>query len=62
MLITFGTFWAGEGVGIDWPEGDLTLVILLAGYVVAGLAGIWLARNALESRRSRTEPAPVLKG
>ena len=60
MLITFGTFWAGEGIGIDWPEGDLTLVILLAGYVAAGLAGIWLARNALEGRRSRV--APVLKG
>jgi hypothetical protein len=49
-------------VGIEWPQGDFTIVLLLAGYVAAGLAGIWLARNALDSRRSRTEPAPVLKG
>jgi uncharacterized membrane protein len=62
MLITFGTFWAGEGVGIEWPLGDVTLVILVAGYIAAASAGIWLARNALEGRRSRAEPAPALKG
>lgn len=57
MLITFGTFWAGEGIGIEWPTGDVTLIYLLAGYVVAGLVGIWLARNLLETRRGRQIPA-----
>lgn len=31
MLTSFGTFWAGEGVGVDWPgaEGALAVLIVL---------------------------------
>ncbi|MGA8099384.1 MAG: hypothetical protein WB810_12090 [Candidatus Cybelea sp.] len=36
MLVSFGTFWLGEGLGITWHYGDATLPILAAGY--AGLA------------------------
>src|SRR5204862_2735665 len=25
MLTSFGTFWAGEGVGIDWPGDEASL-------------------------------------
>ena len=53
LLITYGTFWAGEGIGIEWPEGDATILILLAGYVAAALASIWLARRVLMLRRAR---------
>jgi uncharacterized membrane protein len=28
LLTSFGTFWAGEGMGVDWPEGDATIVAL----------------------------------
>ena len=28
MLTGFGTFWAGEGVGIDWPAGDAAILVL----------------------------------
>jgi uncharacterized membrane protein len=51
MLITFGTFWAGEGIGIEWPAGDLTLPILLAIYVAAALSGTWLAHAWLVRQR-----------
>jgi uncharacterized membrane protein len=37
MLITFGTFWAGEGLGVEWPGGDFALVWLGALYVAAAL-------------------------
>ena len=56
MLITFGTFWAGEGIGIEWPTGDLTHILLLVGYSAAGLAAIWTARTALVARRGRRIP------
>jgi uncharacterized membrane protein len=51
MLVTFGTFWAGEGIGIDWPGGDAVLFVLLAAYVAASLAGVWAVRTMLRSRR-----------
>jgi len=30
MLVSFGTFWSGEGLGIQWPFADLFLVVLIA--------------------------------
>ena len=29
MLTSFGTFWAGEGVGIDWPGDEASLAALI---------------------------------
>ncbi len=37
MLVTFGTFWLGEGLGIEWPLGDATVLLLVAGYAAAAL-------------------------
>ena len=43
MLVAFGTFWGGEGIGIHWPLGDLFLVVLAAFYLaVAGALILWL--------------------
>jgi len=43
MMSAFGVFWAGEGLGVDWPGGDLMLFPLAALFL---LAGILLARAA----------------
>ena len=53
MLVTFGTFWAGEGLGVRWPVGDLTLVIILGGYLALGLLGAYGVRRRLLDRRAR---------
>lgn len=38
MLTSFGSFWAGESLGVRWPGQDLSIVLLIAGYlVVSGL-------------------------
>jgi uncharacterized membrane protein len=29
MLTSFGTFWAGEGIGIDWPGDEASLAALI---------------------------------
>jgi len=34
LLTTFGTFWSLEGLGVEWPSGDLSILPLLAFYVV----------------------------
>jgi len=37
MLITFGTFWSGQGLKVDWPGDELALAWLGALYVAAAL-------------------------
>jgi Ca2+/H+ antiporter, TMEM165/GDT1 family len=59
MLVTFGTFWAGEGIGIDWPASDLTIVILLIAYAAVGAVAIRVARRTLEERRGGQIPLPA---
>jgi uncharacterized membrane protein len=60
MLTTFGTFWAGEGIGIVWTWSDATLVILLAIYVVASLAAVWYVRNRILPAHFRPTMAATL--
>jgi len=55
MLITFGTFWAGEGIGIEWPASDATLILLLIAYLAVALGAVWLAQRLLEVRRSSAD-------
>ncbi len=50
MLVTFGTFWAGEGIGIAWPGSDAVLLVLLAAYLVLSLAGVRAVRAMLTAR------------
>jgi len=57
MLTGFGTFWAGEGVGIDWPAGDATILALLAGYAVLGIFGVYVVQGRLATRRVRASAA-----
>ncbi len=48
MLLSFGTFWSGEGFGFSWRGGDIVLLYLAALYVAASfvLIGAWRARTA----------------
>ena len=51
MLVSFGTFWLGEGLGVAWPYGDAALLIVIAG--CAGLAIlIGLLLRSTATRRS----------
>jgi uncharacterized membrane protein len=39
LLTSFGVFWAGEGIGVDWPGEDAAIVVLVLfmGAVALGL-------------------------
>jgi uncharacterized membrane protein len=37
MLTAFGTFWAGEGIGLDWPGQDWAILALIAGFLLVAV-------------------------
>jgi Ca2+/H+ antiporter, TMEM165/GDT1 family len=43
MLLSFGTFWSGEGLGLHWWAGEGTLLWIVAAYLAAALLliGAW---------------------
>jgi len=46
MLTTFGIFWAGEGVGINWPGSDAAILAILAFLTLFSLTQVkWLSRD-----------------
>lgn len=45
MLTAFGTFWAGEGVGLEWPGNDVAILALLVFYALSAGAMILLLRQ-----------------
>ncbi len=44
LLSTFGTFWVGEGAGLEWPGADWSLLGLLAGFLAAAFGAVSMCR------------------
>jgi len=53
MLTTFGTFWALEGLGVNWPAGDGAIPGLLVWYLGTALLYIELERRRALGFRAR---------
>jgi uncharacterized membrane protein len=45
LLSSFGTFWAGQGVGVSWPGSELALVWLVALYAATGVVLLHVVRG-----------------
>ena len=45
LLSAFGTFWVGEGIGLEWPGADWAIAGLVGGYLLVALAAIQLCRG-----------------
>ena len=60
MLTTFGTFWLGEGFGVEWPLSDAFLFILIVIYLGASfLLTAWLKRVKQQHRAQAIETQPI---
>jgi uncharacterized membrane protein len=44
LLCAFGTFWVGEGMGLQWPGEDLAIPALNAGFLAAAVVAIPLCQ------------------
>jgi uncharacterized membrane protein len=53
MLTGFGTFWVGEGIGIEWPGADATILALITSFLVIGLVLV----RVCTSMRAKVAPA-----
>lgn len=50
MLTTFGIFWAGEGIGVDWPGSDAAILAILAFMTVFSLVQVRSLNRARAKR------------
>ena len=58
LLCAFGTFWVGEGMGLQWPGEDLSIPALNALFLIAALLAVPMCRTRARIRR----PAPSANG
>jgi uncharacterized membrane protein len=40
MLTTFGAFWAGEGLGVAWPGGEVFVLVVLAALIAYSIIAV----------------------
>ena len=45
LLTSFGTFFAGEGIGVKWWNQDVSLLPLIVAYGLASVAAVWILRH-----------------
>lgn len=45
LISSFGCFWIGEGLGFRWPGEDLSILAMIAGLLLVGLATTRIAQR-----------------
>jgi uncharacterized membrane protein len=55
MLTSFGTYWAGEGLGLAWPWQDFSILLLIAAYLAIAMELVQVCRRLAARPSARTE-------
>ena len=58
LLSAFGTFWIGEGMGIEWPGADLAILGMALAYFCVSLGAVAVCRQS-PARRSRAQGGSI---
>jgi len=53
LLTSFGTFWAVEGLGINWPGSDVAILALIGVYLVVSFAYVGALRRLRAAAAAR---------
>ena len=54
MLTTFGIFWGGEGLLVEWPGGDAMLPVILVGVLLSSYVGVRMLASMAGRRVAET--------
>ena len=49
LLTAFGTFWIGEGVGLQWPGQDWSILGLIAGFLIMAASSVFWCRRRIRA-------------
>jgi len=60
MLAAFGTFWVGEGIGLEWPGADWAVLALIAAYFVVALVLVAQCRSVYKPARHAKSARPAV--
>lgn len=55
LISAFGCFWVGEGLGLDWPGADWSILGLVAGFLGAAMLAVMLGRARAQVGAGSTE-------
>jgi uncharacterized membrane protein len=53
LLVSYGTFWGAEGLGMEWPLGDFAILVLLGYYAIVSWGAVRLLGAAAPDRAQR---------
>jgi uncharacterized membrane protein len=54
LLSAFGTFWVGEGMGLEWPADDWSILALILSYLAVALTLVPICRGRSQTITSST--------
>jgi uncharacterized membrane protein len=55
LLSAFGAFWVGEGMGVDWPGADWSILGLIVGFLAVAWLAVPLCRSQAVNRLGAAE-------
>jgi Ca2+/H+ antiporter, TMEM165/GDT1 family len=60
LLSAFGSFWAGEGIGLEWPGSDWAVLALIAAYLLLAIGLVQLCKRVRRVDPGNAAPATAV--
>jgi len=60
LISSFGVFWVGEGLGFHWPGQDLSILALVAAFLLLSLTAVLALRQRTSATNMRFQGKETL--